>query len=350
MSDFSWLSTIEDLSPAALTVRAQVIDPLNIDELLYTPFFPRSDVDSVDLKEMRVTNFRPVGDRREWNQRGRFIPRLTPAQLEMSMVPIETFDKIEEYEMQKLLERSLGGNVEQVRTILRASIPNRVDDLAMADLRRLNVDSFNAWATGQIVQKNPQTGQTFTASFGFAAGRYQTAGTVWGDASVNAYNNFISWVQDGFRAVGSATGAVMSLARFLEIQADAPQGYQLMPLTAAQVRDRVQQDLGFQFTIYIIENTADVFTDGGIAYLPTRIWPADRIALVPAGQAVGVAAHAPVARAMELAQQVPGAGIDIRGTTIYYDARNAGRDLTIECQLNAMPVPDETRMWVIDVA
>jgi hypothetical protein len=61
-------------------------------------------------------------------------------------------------------------------------------------------------------------------------------------------------------------------------------------------------------------------------------------------------AFAPVARAMELARNSSGeSGIDVRGMTVYNDAdENAGRQLTVECQVNAIPIPIEARLSVID--
>jgi hypothetical protein len=37
-------------------------------------FFPRRDVDSIDLDDVTTIDYRPASDRREWNQRGRLIP------------------------------------------------------------------------------------------------------------------------------------------------------------------------------------------------------------------------------------------------------------------------------------
>jgi hypothetical protein len=346
MADFSWIAEVEELSPAALTVLAQTVDPSDDGQLLWDMFFPRANVDSVDLKDLFTLDDRPAADRREWNARGRFIPILTPEQRLMSIVPIEGYDKIDEYEMQKLEEGTFGTeNV--IREVIGVRIPDRAERIAMADYRRLEIDAFNAWAKGEIVQRNPQKGNTFTASFGFDTSRYQTASPTW-VAAANAYDEFLAWVEDGISAVGSIIGVALRRATYKEILADAPDLPNGVKMTRAQLEDRIQQDLGSPFAFYELEQTVDEFTDGGIATTARKIWPAEQVALVPQGTAVGRSAFAPVRRAMEMARQVPGAGIDVRGVTIYHEASNGGRELTIEGQLNAMPIPNEQKMWVID--
>ena len=116
MADFSWIAEVDELSPAALTVLAQTVDPSDNGQLLWDIFFPRANVDSVDLKDLFTLDDRPAADRREWNARGRFIPILTPEQRMMSMVPIEGYDKIDEYEMQKLEEGTFGPRMLFVRS------------------------------------------------------------------------------------------------------------------------------------------------------------------------------------------------------------------------------------------
>lgn len=348
MADFTWMGAIEELSPAALTVRAQTLSPNDDGRLLWDLFFPRRDVDSVDLRDVSTLDRRPAADRREWNQRGRLIPLLTPAMRHLSMVPIEAYDTIEEYEMQRLRERTLGGSADQIRNLVGVSIPQRADGLVLADYRRLELDVMRAWALGTIVQRDPQTGRTFSASYGIDAARYDTAATPWNDAGTNAYDDFLAWYEDAIEAAGPGAGAMLRLATLRAIQADAPELMGGVKMTRAQLADRISQDLGQPFQFFVNEQSVDVFNDGGTAVTRTKVWPAKVVAFVPSGNQVGVTAFAPVARAMELSEQVPDAGIDIRGVTVYHDAGNAGRSLTIEAQLNAMPVPDESRVFVID--
>lgn len=345
--DFTWMAQVDELAPAALTVRAQTLSPNDNGRLLWDIFFPRVNVDSVRLSDISTLDDRPAADRREWGARGRLVPILTPSQRKMEMVPIEAYDKIDEKEMQYLMEGSFGNNA-IIQDVIGARIPDRTDRLAMACYRRLELDSMQAWATGTIVQRNPQNAaQTFTASFGFPAGRYQTAGTAW-SAAANAYNEFIAWYEDGIEAVGPGEGVVIRLATLREILADAPDMSNGVAMTRSALPDRISQDIGAPFQFFVNENSLDVFDDGGTAVTRTKVWPAEQVAFVPAGREVGRAAFAPVFRASELSNQVPEASIDVQGVTIYHDSGNGGRELEIDAQLNAMPVPDESKMFVID--
>lgn len=344
--DFTWIEEVEELSSAALTVLAQTVSPNDDGRLLWDAFFPREDVDSVDLQDLFTTDDRPAADRREWNARGRLIPVITPEMRKMSMVPIEAYDTIAEKEIQKLMEGSFG-NQQILMDQIGVRLPARAERLAMADYRRLELDAFHAWALGTIIQVNPQKGNTYTASFGFDSARYTTASPTW-VAAANAYDAFLAFLEDGIEAVGPIIGAVMRLATFREILADSPDLPMGVKMTRAQLADRLQQDLGSPFQFYVLENTVDQFTDGGVTTAATKIWPAEQVAVVPQGTMVGRTAFAPVARAMELARQVPDARIDVKGVTVYREAANAGRQLTLEAQLNAMPIPNEQKCFVTD--
>ena len=351
MPDFAWIGAEETLTPAALTVRAQTISPNDQGRLRWDIFFPRRNVDSTRLDEITSLDIRPAADRREWNQRGRLVPIETPPTRALQMVPIEAYFKIDELEMQKLAERTLSASQDTFRQIIGASIPERSDLIVSADYRRLELDAMNAWATGTIVTKDPQSGRTQTADFGFDAARVATAGTAWNDAGVNAYDEFLAWLEDAIDAVGPVAGVVMRLATFQEIQTDAPNWFSpdsTLRMTRAQVAERVSQEIGGPFRFEIVEDTVEVFDDGGLARTATKVWPAQMVAAIPSGNMVGNTAFAPVRRAMELASQVPGAGIDIRGVTVYHEGSNAGRELTVEAQLNALPIPDEQKVFVID--
>jgi hypothetical protein len=159
----------------------------------------------------------------------------------------------------------------------------------------------------------------------------------------------LAWVEDGIDAVGSGVGAVMRRTTFREIQLDAPKGLDNITLTRAQVEDRLQQDLGIDFRFYLFENRLDAKTDNGLTYVRTNVWPAEQVALVPAGLRVGDMAYAPVARAFQLAAVAQDAEIDVRGQSVFREIGGNGRDLTVECQVNAFPLPEENLLWVIDV-
>jgi len=349
MSNFAWTNTIQNLSAAALTVRAQTISPNDNGRLKWDVFYQRKNVDSVDLEDVTTLDYRPTADRREWNQRGRLVPIKTPARRKVTIVPIESYYTWGEYEIQKLNERTLG-NQALLADIMQATVPGRVDALAAANWRRLEVDAFQAWSMGTITQRNPQNAaETVIASFGFSASRYQTAGTAWNDVGANAYNNLISWLNDSIDAVGPIRG-VVSRRNFLnEVLRDAPAQTFGATMTLVGLETRIQDDIGSDFRFFPMEDSVEIFDDGGVTTTATKVWPAQRIAVVPAGTTIGNVAFAPVVRAMEIARQIPGAGVSVNGMTVYYDESNTGRELTVEAQVNPIPVPDEQKMYVMNV-
>lgn len=351
--DFSWIAQEASLTAAALTVRAQAIDPFDRDQLKWDAFFTRRPVNSTKLREITTIDFRPAADRRAWNQRGRLIPLRAPSMRDIEMVPIEAQFKIEEEEMQRIAEGTLSASQETLRRIVGPTIPARTDGLVMADYRRLELDAFQAWSKGTITAKDPQDGKVATVSFGFPAGRYQTAGTAWNDPGQNAYQNLLAWVRDARSSIGMPIiGVIIKLPTLYAIQADAPNPFTNITgvqVTLSQLQQRISDDLGSAFQFFVMEHHIEQFTDGGIAVANVEVWPDQIIAAVPAGGIVGDIAFAPVLRAMELASQVPEANIDIRGVTVFHQTGNGGRELTVEAQLNAMPIPDEQRMFVINV-
>jgi hypothetical protein len=350
MTIFAWVAAERALTAAALTVRAQTI-PLNDQgRLLWDAFFPRRDVDSVKVANITTIDFRPVSDRREWNARGRLINMKTPNVGDIEMVPIESFFKLGEREVQDLLERTIG-NEALFRQMVGTSIPDRTDVLAQANARRIEVDAFRVWTHGEIVAKNPVTGNTFTATFDFPsrAERYTTAGTAWNDAGRNAYNDHLAWLISAIELIGPIEGSMLRLATMNAILADAPRTAELANVapTRADVERSIQDQLGMPFRFFVNESTLDVYNDGGTATTRAKVWATGKVAAIPAGGNVGFTAFAPVARAYEVSNAAPEAKIDIRGQVAYTETGNAGRDLTIECQVNAMPIPDENRIAVI---
>jgi hypothetical protein len=350
MTLFAWVAAERALTAAALTVRAQTI-PLNDQgRLLWDAFFPRRDVDSVKVSNITTLDFRPASDRREWNTRGRLIPLKTPNVGDIEMVPIEAFFKLGEKEVQDLLERTLG-NGSLFRQMIGASIPDRTDSLAQANARRIEVDAFRCWSNGEVVAKNPATGLTTTVQYNFPtrATRYTTAATAW-NVVANAYNAHLAWLIAAIDLVGPIEGSMMRLATLNEILADAPRTAELASVvpTRADVEKRISDQTGMPFRFFINESTVDVFGDGGTAVTRGKVWATGKVAAIPQGGRVGDMAFAPVARAYEVSQAAPEAKIDIRGQVAYTETGNAGRDLTVECQVNALPIPDENRIAVID--
>lgn len=346
---FEWMAQEEELSAAALTVRAQMVSPNDDGALLWDAFMPRENVDSVRFSEITTVDFRPVADRREWNQRGRAIPLMTPDLRDMELVPIEATFTIGEREIQTLEERTFG-NQALFREIVGPSIPARTDQLVEADYRRIEVDTFQAWANRRVVAKDPQTGREFTMEYPFAAERYPTAPTPWSDGSVNAFDALLEFLEMAVDYVGPWQGVMLRMATYRAIKADAPNplGLSQVRPSRRQIEEMIEDQFGYPFQFYINESTADVFDDGGKATTRTKVWPEHKVAVVPQGERVGRTVFAPVARAFEIARSSPDAGIDVRGVTVYTEQSNGGRMLTVEAQVNAAPVPDENLMFVID--
>src|ERR1051325_312500 len=128
----SLIPVVEELSPATLTVVAQTISPNDQGRLKWDVFFPREDVDSVDLNEVTTLDFRPTSDRREWNSPGRLIPDKTPDFRHLSIVPVEGYYKWGEYEIQKMSERA-DANSAAIDQILGRSIPGKVVQITEAN-------------------------------------------------------------------------------------------------------------------------------------------------------------------------------------------------------------------------
>ena len=341
----SLIPVVEELSPPSLTVVAQTISPNDSGRLRWSTFFPRQDVDSVDLREVTTIDFRPTSDRREWNSRGRLIPDKTPPTRGLSIIPVEGYYKWNEYEMQKLAERA-AANSEVIDQIIGRSIPGKVAQIVEANYRRIEVDAFTAWATGTNVAMNPQTGTTTVFSFGFPSDRLTTAGTAWDDPGQNAYDLLISFIEDAIDKIGPVVGVVLRTALHRAIHADAPNGPLGTVIPRGRIAEQVSSDLGIPFNFFLFDDTLEVFTDGGVTTTAANVWPAGYIAAVPSGGVVGRTAFAPVKRAMEMVRSLPKAGIDQRGQTVYYDESVMGRDLTVEVQVNPLTIPNEQKLRV----
>jgi hypothetical protein len=352
MPDMTWLAAEEQLGPAALTVRAQMVDPTDQGNLLWDQFMPRRNVDQTKLSSLTTQNVRITSDRREWNARGRYISLVAPPRRELEWVPIEGYFKIEEKEINDLMNE-VRGNQALFRDIIGVRIPERTDTLALANWRRLELDVFEAWSKGRITSMNPQTGQTFVVQYGFEASRYQTATTAWNNTGLNAYREFLAWWEQVYVQNGPQAGVMMRLATRNAIVEDAPNP---MPgagtnlnTTLSQTVQRIQDETGRPFQFFINENTVDVHTGAGVARSRVKVWPAQTIAAIPSDYRIGSTAFAPVTRAWDISAQTPEAGVDIRGVTVFHEIANGGRELTVEGQFNPMPDPDEARIAVINV-
>lgn len=353
MADFAWIAAQRELSNAALTVQAQAVSLNDQGRLLWDVFFPRQNANSVKVRNIVGSiDFRPTSERREWNARGKNIPLRVPNVADVELIPVESTFRLGEKEIQDIYERVLG-NEALFRQIVGADIPPRIDSLALANLRRIEVDAFSAWATRTVTVRNPVTGTTEEVAFPFADERYESSTTPWDDAGVNAYDEFLAWLQRAIDLVGPIQGVMLRLTDLNIIKGDAPNPFKNnadeIALTRNQLEERLQDELGSEFSFFVNENTVDISTDGGDAFTRTKVWPTSVIAAVPAGDTVGATYFAPVARAYDISRAAPEARLDVRGQTVYLETGNGGRELVVECQVNPITIPDETRVATIKI-
>lgn len=359
MPMLNWIAAVRELSAAALTVQAQAVDPTLQNTLLWSDFMPRKDVDSLEinvlLEELEVAY---TSERRDWNTRGHIVPFKSPGTKRLEMIPVESYFKIYEKEINDLMIRFAGNETLMMQQI-GPTIPERTLRIARANLRRIEKDTFDAWSSGVITRRNPQLGhvaQTF--SYGISSTRYPTVGTAWNNAGLNAFNEFIKMIATADKFVGITQGAIMRQATWDEIQADATAAisvsstFPILRMTRDEVEARIRSEIKRDFVVVIFEDILTTFADGGYTNtVDVNRWPALKIGFIPrAGNGtVGFNAFAPVARAYDLSSQVPNAGIDVRGQTVYHEVENGGRGLGVECQVNVMPVPIESRIFVPNV-
>lgn len=348
----NWLEGADGLTSAKLTVLAQaqpVSDPMN--KLLHPAFFPYSDEPSVEVRTITEVDHRPASGFREWNTNGRYIPTKEPKRDMIKMLPIEGWDAIDEQEMQKVVEFEQGPvNQQQFLKIVGRQAPDIVRKLVRANNNAMERYAMEAWTKGTITYVLPESNQSYTFSFGFDAGRLQTAGTAWNDGGTNAYDDFVAWYQDGLDTAGPAIGAGMRRATYNAIRADAPNPLSstVHPLRS-ELEKRLQDEFGADFRFYLIEHTFHENDDAGTAVTTgTKYWPAQYVALIPAGEVVGKSADAPVVRAAQLASQFPESKINVRGHSAFFLSDNDGKSGRIQVQRNSMPFPYEQRVWTIN--
>lgn len=359
MAYFYWLGRELALQNANYTILAQAINPNDDGQLLWDVFFPRRDVPSVRINTLtQLIPKRFTADRREWNARGRYVPQEFPGTAELEMVPIESFFKLGEREIQAIEERNnynlvMNVGVQEFLREVGIDFEDRVLSLVRANYRRIEVDCFNAWTSGSVTARNPTTGSTYTMSYGLDTTRYQTAAPAWvGGSGGTAYTKFVQWLLDGYDRGIQISGAMMRLSTREAIRTSAPNlaipFNTAIPPILSDVEARIQDETGSDFRFYTNERTVDIFGTAGLATTQTKVWPAQTIAVVPAGEAVGYSAFAPVGRAGEISRAVPEARIDRNGMAVFLETANGGRELTTESQVNQFPVPDQSRIWVMN--
>ncbi|MDX1546653.1 MAG: hypothetical protein R3247_06680 [Rhodothermales bacterium] len=352
---FELLGRVQEIDAATLTVREQARLANNLPELRWSIFFPRQNSDSIRIAEMRTLDLRPVADRRPWGGRGRYIPLEQGKLVELEMAPIEAYFTYDEYLMQRLMERN-AQRIDLALDALRVKIPQRAEVLADADYRRVEVDAFWAWRTGEIVAKDPESEQTLTVNLGFDAARYVTPAQAWTNST--AWAELLQHAYEARNMFGAAPrGALVRQSTLTAIGESAPaSGITGFKRSRAELEDRIAQELGSEFTFRVEERTVDVFTGKGNATVATKVWPGTEVAFIPPQVSVGSTFFAPVYRAQMMAQGgqngVPGGlprdFIDVRGVTLFYLRNEDGKSMTLEAQLNALPIPDERRVYIVD--
>ena len=341
---FDFLEFLRNFDAAALTLREQTrIDNRDTDELIWDALFPRADVDSIVLSEMRIPDYRPTADRRNWDGDGRLIPLVSGDYKEWEMLPIGTYFTYGERHLTRLLE-NFQGNADLVLNSLNARIPDRIETNVDADYRRLELDAFNTWTKGEIDVVNPQTGTAQTVSLEIDPTRYPTEDWVSG----NAYVAMLDAINDADRALrGGVGGAVLTQEVLYKVRNDAATFLDVPRLTRTQLIDQFGSELGRDFSVRVESRTTEVFTGAGSARTETRYMEPPYVAFVPQSQAIGVSAFAPIGRAYDYVQQTDNR-VDVRGVSVFPEAKNNGKQLKVETQLNAMPVPREGWTYVID--
>lgn len=341
---FSFIDAIAALSPANLTVfqAARLADnPL---DLRYRAIFPRVNTASIRLSSITTVDFRPVGGRREWNAQGREVPQKLGPTSALEMIPIEFVHTIDEHELQLLGEAG-------VQELVRRGIINSVETwpsvLADATDRQIERDAFEAWFTGIITVKDTKTNASATVSLGYGTAEYPTPGTDWDDPTEDAYLNFLEAVQAAQSKFGGDVGAARTHRTVIAaIVEDAPDGPNGLRPTVTSLQDRVREEGFPNITLVSDERTYDEFTDGGSATSPAYYVPDGMIGFQPADGRVGNTHVAPVTRAYDF---LTGGNRSLaNGVAIFRDEENNGKTLKIAAQQNALSVPEQTRVYVVD--
>lgn len=343
---FNFLARVDAITPRNLTIREATRLAQNPNDLRWRAIFPRNPVDSIRLRDITTVDFRPVGGRREFNAQGREIPEMVGPVRDATIVPINPTHHIDEERMAILREP---GIAELVQRGVIADVDRWARILADAADRQIERDAFLAWSTGAITVKDPKGGQdaTQTVSLGFSASRYVTEGTAWNVVS-NAYNRLLFHVGEAVRLIGSVGVIRMRLATAQEVAADAPTGPNQIRATIGNVQDRLSEEGFGPVRIVIDERTYDDFTDGGSATAATAYIPTGRVLFQPANGVVGATHFAPVTRAEDYMGQSGIRRDQLQDFTVFYREKNDGKSLMVEAQANALSLPNESSVYVVN--
>ncbi len=343
------------LSPAALTIRAQTVSPIDNGKLHWAEFFPEEEVLSSRWSDISTVDFRPVASRRPWDALGRQLPQRVGKLRDGDMTPIESWFAINEQEIQRLGENT-GGNAAVVLDAIEARVPQRVDKAAMACWRTVELDSFNVWFNGFIRVTDPDEitsldpnykSKSYDVDFGIDPARYPAAPSSYASAT-NAYEQFRdTFIRPANDATGGIEGALLSRTLRDQIVMDAPTGAGGYRPTIMEVEMRLSQEEGIPFKFEIAEWTMDIPDAYGV-YTRQRYIPTNQIAAIPTGRTVGTNKKVKQYKAMDLASMaaMEKVGYDNMGVLITPIVENDNKSLKVLGSILEAPVPDEYRVFV----
>ncbi len=352
----AYILTQLGLTLADYTVRAQAVDPANMDGVIYQAFLRRNEVGSMQVAEVTTKEFRQVAVRRPWDAEGNQYQRIVGPVREAKFTPIDMFDILGEEAINDLVIALAGGVLgqEAQSAVFRRVVedmPTTIENMAMACERRMNIEAAEAWASGTFTVVGPG-GTIATHSYGFDAQRHQTAATAWDDGGVNSVQLLIAWLRIVKRLIPKGiVGLRMSSTLLYVLLADAPPavdftggGGYVGEMTQAQLEQYVasqSMNPGLRFVI-------DDYTYETAPGTHVRYWPEKKLAVIPRGGYVGSYNVAPVITAATLARQVPEAKINRNGKAVIFNAHNNGKALRSNVQWNAYPWLNENDVAVID--
>ena len=342
---FDFLGKVTGLTAADLTVREQARLAQNPLELRYRAIFPRAEATSLTVSQLTRPDTRFAAEYREFNADGREIPEVLGPKVEANLVPMTATHHIDEKRLAKLrapnprIARLVeDGVIGDVRTW-----PTR---LANAVDWGTEYTAFTMWATNTITVKDPKTGTSTTVSSGISTDRYITESTAWNDGSVNAYDRLLFRLGEAQRLMGSVGAVRMRRATAEAVRADAPNGPNALRPTIANIADRLSEEGFGQITLIIDERTVNVFDDGGSAYTPTNLIPAEKVLFQPADGIVGATYDFPATRAYDYVSQDH--RVNLNDTVVWYSEQNNGKTLLIEAEAIRLSLTDEQRVYVVD--
>lgn len=341
------LELIRQLSEYELTVQEQARTSENDPTLTYPVHFPIEPVGSVKLADIEIIDARVIGDRREWNADGRFIPADIPKARLFEMVPLEAWFAIGEREIQHLGER-FNGNAQMIIDAAKARITQRVSSLTDANVWALEWESIRAWTEGKIVVMNPQTGLVYEVSMQIDAARYVTDTTAW--TSSNAFDRLVLYAREARNVIGTIGGIRVREDIALKIAQSAPRLIvNETRMTLGQVERYLSEELGTQFRIVTDERAVKKFTGSGNNREMTKLFPENKVAFIPTGNVIGRSAAAPIFRAQDLTPISADEEIDVRGQRIFYNSLNSGKAVQVQAQWNVLALPTEQNVFVVNI-